>query len=118
MMAKLLTLMNITNMDFYDWAFQTADTVLQGNTSMRICACIKDYSIIRKSYFLRFIYQFAFDIALIIFYVNIRIFCLKLRKIALERVAAIYTWFTYTKQIQIWTINDLNLHNLKNILFY
>lgn len=44
--AELLTLMDIGDMNLHTWALQAANAILQGNARVRIGSCIEDYTIV------------------------------------------------------------------------
>ena len=55
MMAELFTFMHIRDVYFNARAFQTANTILQGDAGMSISSSIEYYTIIGKTYFLQFV---------------------------------------------------------------
>src|SRR5574344_633562 len=97
-------------MHFDNGTFQTAYAILQSHAGMRICPGIQYNTVITETHFLHFVNQFTFDITLIIFYINVRILTAKNRQVSIKRIVAIYPWLTYTKKIQIRSVNDKYFH--------
>ena len=63
--------MNIGNMDLNYRGLKRAYAVLERYACMSICTGIQNYAVTTESHFLQLVYQFAFNIALIV--VNHRI---------------------------------------------
>jgi len=110
-MTELLALVYIGDMHLYARAFHAADAILQGNAGVGVGTRIEHYAIVGEAYFLQLVDKLALDVALIVFYLYIRVFSLQLRQIALERVAAINAWLSNAQEVQIRTIDNLYLHN-------
>ena len=98
-------------MYLYARAFHAADAILQGNAGVGVGTRIEHYAIVGEAYFLQLVDKLALDVALIVFYLYIRVFSLQLRQIALERIAAINAWLANAQEVQIRTIDNLYLHN-------
>ena len=92
MMAELLTLVYIRDVNLYARALQTADAILQGNAGMGVGTGVEHHAIVGEAHFLQ------------------------LRQVALERVAAVNAWFANAQEVQIRTINNLYLHNHDDFL--
>ena len=66
-MTELFSCVYITNMHFYYGATEAAYAVVEGDAGVGVGAGIEHYAIVCEAYFLHFVYQFALDVALIIF---------------------------------------------------
>lgn len=66
-MTELFSCVYITNMHFDYGATEAADAVVEGDTGVSVGTGIEYDAIVCEAYFLHFVYQFALDIALIIF---------------------------------------------------
>jgi len=111
MMAELLALVYVGDMYLYHRALQTADAVLQGDAGVGVGSGVEHHAIVAEAYFLKLVDELALDVALIILYLDVGVFGFQLRQIALERIAAINTRLSYAQEVQVWTIDDLYLHN-------
>ena len=110
MMTELLALVYIRNMYLDDRTLQRTDAVVERHRGMGISSCIQHNAIIGKAHLLHLVDQFALDIALVVGNLDIGILSLQLRQILFERRRAINTRLTNAKEVQIWTINNLNFH--------
>ena len=117
-MTELLTFVNIGDMYLYHRTFHAADAILQGNAGMCVGTSVEYHAVIRKTYFLQLVDELTLDVALVIFDFHIRVFSLQLRQLALEGVAAVNAWFANAKKVQVRTIDNLYLHNLKYFCSY
>lgn len=66
-MTELFSCVYITNMHFYYGATEAAYAVVEGDAGVGVGTGIEHYAIVCEAYFLHFVYQFALDVALIIF---------------------------------------------------
>ena len=71
-MTELLSCVYITNMHFDYGATEAAYAVVEGDAGVGVGTGIEHYAIVCEAYFLHFVYQFALDIALIIFQFDVR----------------------------------------------
>lgn len=113
--AELFTLVDITDMYFHDGTFQAADTVLQGDTRMSVSTGVEDDTVVVKADLLHLVDKLAFDIALIVINLQIRIFPTQNGEIALERVLAVDARLPDAQEVEVRTID--NLYFLHLILF-
>ena len=111
MMAELLTLVYIRDVNLYARTLQAADAILQGNAGMGVGTGVEHHAIVGEAHFLQLVDELALDVALVILNLHIRILSLQLRQVALEGVAAVNAWFADAQEVQIRTINNLYLHN-------
>ena len=110
MMTELLALVYIRNMYLDDRTLQRTDAVVERHRGMGISSCIQHNAIIGEAHLLHLVDQLALDIALVVGNLDIGILSLQLRQILFERRRAINTRLTNAKEVQIWTINNLNFH--------
>ena len=111
MMAELLTLVYIRDVNFYARTLQAADAILQGNAGMGVGTGVEHHAIVGEAHFLQLVDELALDVALVILNLHIRKLSLQLRQVALEGIAAVNAWFADAQEVQIRTINNLYLHN-------
>jgi len=72
-MAELLTFVYVGDMYLYTRALEAADAVLQGDAGMGVGTSVEHHAIVRETYLLQLVDKFALYVALIIFYLNIRV---------------------------------------------
>ncbi len=78
MMTELLALVNVRNVDFNDRTFQRTNAVVQCYRGVGVGSCIEHDSIVGEAHLLHLVDQLSLHIALIVFYLYIRILCLQL----------------------------------------
>ena len=110
MVAEVFTLVDIRDMHLYNRTFYGAYAVVQGNAGVGVGSGVQHYAVEREAHLLYLVYQFALNIALIVFYLYLRILLTQLGQIALERLTAIYPRFSHAEQVEIGTIHYLYLH--------
>ena len=118
MMAELLALVYIRDMNLNDGTLQRTDTIVERHRSMGVGSCIQHDAIKGKAHLLHLIDQLALHITLEIGNLDVRILSLQLRQVLLKRRRTVNTWFADAKKVQIRTINNLNFHiSKKNCIF-
>src|SRR5688572_30254385 len=98
-MPELFPCMDITDVYFQYRGFDSRNSVTQGNGSVGITTGIQQDTIIGKAYFMHMIDHFAFNIALKIGQLYIRILCFQFFEIRLKRLIPIDTWLPLSKEI-------------------
>jgi len=91
MMTELLALMYIGDMYLDNRALQRADTVVERHRSVGIGSCIQHDAIKGETYLLHLVDELAFNIALIVGNLDIRILGLQLWQVLLERRRTVNT---------------------------
>ena len=110
MMAKLLALMHIGDMHLDHGGRDAEDAVVQGDTGMRVGACIEHHSVDTEAVVLQTVDELALDVALLIGYLDSRIEGPQLFQVVLKGAVPIDIGFTYTQQIKVGPIDDENFH--------
>ena len=112
MVAELLTLVNIGYVHLDYRRTERAYAVLQGDARVGVGTGVEHYAAAREASLLHLVDEFAFDVALIITYLDVGICGTKRLQIVVERAAAIYSGFARAEQIKIRAIDDLYFHNV------
>ena len=110
MVAEVFSLMDIGDMHLYNGTFYGAYAVVQGNAGVGVGSGVQHNAVEREAHLLYLVYQFSLNIALIVFYLYLRILLTQLGQIALERLAAVYPRLSHAEQVEIGTIHYLYLH--------
>jgi hypothetical protein len=112
LVTERLALMNIRDMNLDNGALQGADAVVERHTGVGIGTCIEHDAVtaFEEAYLLHLVDELALDIALEVGYLHIRKLSLQRRQVALKRLIAIDTRFALSQQIEVRTIDNLNLH--------
>lgn len=126
-MAELLTLVHIADVDLDDWDGNRLDGIMDGHTGVRIGTGIEhdavhhasvgmtfalaQVGILAETGLMQSVHNSALHIALEVFEVDVTLLLLKLGKVILEGIRAIDTRFTTTQKVQVGTVDDKNFHN-------
>ena len=86
-MSELFALVDIRDVHLDDGALETADAVVQGNTRVGVGSRIEHDAVVTASEarFLHLVDEFAFDIALIVVYLHLRVATAKRREAIFHR---------------------------------
>ena len=111
-MAKLLTLVNVADVNLYHGTTKGTDAVLQGNGRVGVGAGVEHNAVDSTvAYLLHLVDEAAFDVALIIKQLHLaRILLLKLLKIRVKPCRAVDTRLTNTQHVEVRTIDYLYFH--------
>src|ERR1035437_7336738 len=108
MMAIIFTFKHIGNMNFDNRNSDRANSIGNGNGSVRVSSAVEHNTVVGKSNFVNFINQSTFCIRLEIIQLRIREKCFKFLKIGTKSLITINSWFTFPQQIQVWSVYNLN----------
>jgi hypothetical protein len=86
------------------------DGIADRHRSMGIASGIEDDSVTAKTGLLYFVDKFALDVRLVISDFDIRITGPQTCQKIIEVILAVYIRLAHTEQIEIGSVNDLNLH--------
>ena len=81
MVAELLTLVDIGDVNLYHRSLEGADAVLQGNARVGVGTGVEHYSVATETYLLQFVYQLTLNVALVVANLNVRIEAAQLLKV-------------------------------------
>ena len=111
-MTERLALMHIGDMNFDDGALQRTDAVVERHTGVGIGTRIEYDAVvaIEEAHLLHLIDELTLDVALETGDLHIGELCLQRRQVALKRLIAIDAWLALSQQIEVRTIDNLNLH--------
>lgn len=96
--------MNIRDMHFNDWHIYATDSILKGNACVSVSTCIENYAVPLaaigwEAHLMNFIYEFTFNIGLIISELNVRVALAKFIIIVLKTSGTVNARLTLTQEI-------------------
>ena len=105
MVAELLTLVYVADVNLYDRALERAYAVVQCYAGMGVRPGVEYHAVIGEAHTLQLINQFSLDVALVVLQFHTGKTLLQLRKVALKTVVAVYARFANAKQIEVRTVH-------------
>ena len=115
LVAELLTLVDVGDVNLDDGTLQRADAVLQGNTGMSIGPGIQhDTVAVTEACRRHLIDERPLDSTLIVVYLDVGVTRLQSRQKIKERLLPVDARLTSTQHIQVGTIDNQYFHLLKN----
>ena len=118
MVAELLTLVDVGDVDLDDRSFQRADAILQCDARVGVGTGVEHNSVVAEAHFLQLVNELAFDVTLIVVNLYLRIISPKSFQIRLHSICPVYSWLASAQKIEIWAINYLYFHNNRFFLLY
>ena len=116
MVSKIFAFENIRNMNFNNRNRNRANSISYRDRSMGVSSGIKYNAIVGKSGFVEFVYKCSFRIRLEIIQLSIRKKLLELLKIIFEGLIAVNCGFTFSQQVQVWSVDNLYSFHEDNFL--
>ena len=115
-MAELLAFVHVGNMNLHHRALQRANAVLQGDARMGVGTCVEHDAVGLEAHLLQLVDQLTLDVALVIGNLHIGELGAKCGQKLVERRRAVDAWLTRAQQIQVRSVDDLNLLHTNNEL--
>jgi len=110
-MAELLTLVDIGDVYFNDWALQRTDAVMQCNAGVRVGTSIEhDAVAVAEAHLLHLVDELALDVALVVGYLNVWVAGLQTGQETVERLLPVDARFTASQHVQVGAVDNQYLH--------
>lgn len=108
--AKFLAGIHIGDMHLYHRHLDGANGIVNGNGGVCISTGIKYNPIAGKTNFMQFVYQFAFDVTLVIMKVNCGKTIDEGLKEYFKRLCPVNFRLTFAQQVEVRSVDDLDFH--------
>lgn len=109
-MTKLLTFVNIGNMNLKNRRTYPRHRIRNCHGGMRVASCIEQDPLVGKAHLMNFVNNLSLNIALKIIQLNLRKLLSERIQIRFKRLATVHFRFPLSQKIEIGTVNDLNFH--------
>lgn len=111
MVAELLALVDVGDVNLDDGAAQRADAVVQRYAGVGVGTGVKHNAVVGEAHLLHLVDKLALYVALIVLDVHVRVFRLELWQILFEGRRAVDAGFAGAQQVQVWTVDNDYFHH-------
>lgn len=112
MVAELLTLVDVRDVNLDDGAAQRADAVMQCYAGVGVGTGIEHDAVVGEPHLLHLVNELTLYVALVVLNAYVRIFGLELWQVLLKGRCAVDARLTGAQQVQVRTVDNDYLHHI------